>query len=325
MAPAVRITSPTAAVARALVPAVTKRTTFVFELTISDGSSTQTKVVTVSAAAKAPFTQSSEKQQSGATAATAAKRAAQQAAQQAAEQKRAQSAKQEASAALKQQAKQAANAKTQAKGLLKVNAGGGLVTAYADTEVELRATVTGGDGRHTIKWQQTSGASVTLQGDTSATAKLRAPSTPGYLAFTVTATDADGHTARSAVTVQVEPKGSAPIALNVKIAGAPELIAPAGKPIALVAHTTGGVGKVTYRNTARERHVRGRPRHRPARRERRTGAGDCARRQGYRGNGHRQRRTARRATGHQLRGWSDDGGGARSKGDDRDDGHGWHG
>ena len=247
VAPAVRITSPTAAVARALVPAVTKRTTFVFELTISDGSSTQTKVVTVSAAAKAPFTQGSEKQQSGATAATAAKRAAQQAAQQAAEQKRAQSAKQEASAALKQQAKQAANAKTQAKGLLKVNAGGGLVTAYADTEVELRATVTGGDGRHTIKWQQTSGASVTLQGDTSATAKLRAPSTPGYLAFTVTATDADGHTARSAVTVQVEPKGSAPIALNVKIAGAPELIAPAGKPIALVAHTTGGVGKVTYR------------------------------------------------------------------------------
>ena len=112
-------------------------------------------------------------------------------AQQAAEQKRAQSAKHDASAALMQQAKQAANAKTQAKGLLKVNAGAGLITAYADTEVELRATVTGGDGRHTIKWQQTSGASVTLEGDTLAEACERPIDARDVVVMAVREQDAD--------------------------------------------------------------------------------------------------------------------------------------
>ena len=245
--PVARVKTPDQANAEAVIPGVTERTRFIFELTITNGSTTLTKAVTVTAAAKAKLVQKTEKLSTSLDSTTIAAGKSQQAAQAAAERQRNAAAKAAAAKARNQQKQNAAKAKAQTKGQLKVSAGTGLITANADTEVQLRATVTGGDGTHTIKWQQTSGSSVTLQNDTAATTSLRAPSTPGYLAFSVTATDKDGHIARSAVTVQVEPKGTtAPAGLTVTIAGAPELIAPSGKSIPLVAHTTGGVGNVTY-------------------------------------------------------------------------------
>ncbi len=245
--PVVRIKTPDQANAEAVIPGVTERTRFVFELTITNGSTTLKKAVTVTAAAKAKLVQKTEKLTSSRDSATITAGKSQQAGQAAAERQRKAAAKAAATKARNQQAQNAAKAKAQTKGQLKVSAGTGLITADADSEVKLQATVTGGDGTHTIKWQQTSGPSVTLTSDTSATTSLRAPSKTGYLGFSVTATDKDGHVARSAVTVQVEPKGTvAPTALSVSIAGAPELIAPSGKSIPLVAHSTGGIGKVTY-------------------------------------------------------------------------------
>ena len=247
-APAVTLKTPDQANAEAVIPGVTERTQFVFELMITNGSSTQRQAVTVTAAPKQKLAQKTEQQKSSRDAATLAASKAQQSAQTAAERQRQASAKAAANKARSEQAQKAAKAKAQSKGLLKVAiTNGGLITANADSEVKLQASVTGGDGTHVIKWQQTSGPSVTLRDASSDAPSLTTPSTPGYIAFAVTATDRNGHVSTAAVTIQVEPKGTvAPTALSVSITGAPELIAPSGKSIPLVAHSTGGIGKVTY-------------------------------------------------------------------------------
>ena len=205
-APAVRITSPTAAVARALVPSVAKRTTFVFELTIGDGSSTQSQIVTVSAAPKATLAQGGEKRTSAGKAATANQRAAQKAAQKSAEQKRAQSAKQSASAERSKQKAGASKAKATVANTAKVGIGGAsLVMGAPGQELELTVQILKGSGSHEIRWAQVGGATTEIRDHTSPTATVRLPATNGVVAYTATVTNSAGQQSVAQVTVDVGP------------------------------------------------------------------------------------------------------------------------
>ncbi len=204
LAPAVRITSPTASVARALVPAVAERTTFVFELTISDGSSTKTKLVTVKAAPKATLKQGGEQQRSGAKASTASKRATQQASQRAAERQRASSAKQSASNERAKQKAGASKAKAAVTGAAKVGIGGSsLVLGAPSQELQLSVQILKGSGEHSIRWAQISGTPTEIRDSTSATAAVRLPAATGVVAYTATVTNSTGQKSVAQVTVNV--------------------------------------------------------------------------------------------------------------------------
>ena len=205
-APAVRITSRTAAVARALVPSVVKRTTFVFELTISDGSSTQSQIVTVSAAPNATLEQGGEKRTSALKAGTASLLAAQKAAHQSAEKKRAQSAKRSASAERSKQKAGASNAKAVVANTAKVGIGGAsLVLGAPGQELPLTVQILKGSGSHQIRWAQVAGTTTEIRDHTSPTATVRLPTADGVVAYTATVTNSAGQQSVAQVTVNVGP------------------------------------------------------------------------------------------------------------------------
>lgn len=244
IAPAVRITSATAAVARALVPSVAKRTTFVFELTIGDGSSTKSQIVTVSAAPKATLKQGGERRTSAAKAATASKRATQQAAQRSAEQKRAQSARQSASAERAKQKAGASKAKAAVAGAATVGIGGAsLVLGAPGQELQLSVQILKGTGSHQIRWAQVGGKPTEIRNRTSPTATVVLPSADGVVAYTATVTNGAGRQSVAQVTVNVGPttisKATMPQYCSLVAAVGP------GKSVALGSSITAQFGKVS--------------------------------------------------------------------------------
>ena len=204
LAPKVRVTSPTAAVARALVPSVTQRTMFVFELTITDGSSTQSEFVTVSAAAKSKLKQGGEGKTSGGKADTAQKRASQQATQRAAENLRQTHAKQDASNARSKQSSGYNKAKAQVVSAAKVAIGGAsLVLGAPKKDLQLSVAILKGSGPHKILWQQVGGTPTGIQNHTSATATVRLPATMGVVTYTATVTNPRAQNSVAQITVNV--------------------------------------------------------------------------------------------------------------------------
>lgn len=205
-APRVRVTTPTAAVARAHIPGVSERTTFVFQLTITDGSSTKTKLVRVTAAAASKLAQRTEAKREASGAATAKRRAAQKAAQQADERARQQTAKQSASKARATQASGASRAKAAVNGAATVAPGGSsLVLGAPGAEQQLSVKIVKGPGPHTIRWRQVSGTATEIRDATSPTATVKLPAAHGVVAYTATVTSPGGRESVSQITVSVGP------------------------------------------------------------------------------------------------------------------------
>jgi hypothetical protein len=248
--PTVRVEHPHAATARALIPGVTTRTTYVFELTISDHSSTRTQIVRATAVPPQKLHQGGERHSSGKSKDAASKKAAQAAAQKAAEADRRKRDSQRQNAAKSAQKANASKGKAALKGAPSVTIeGGSLQNAAVNAEVRLRAVVTGGSGERHYSWKQSAGATATLSDPAGESTTARLPSTKGLVSFTVSVTDGAGKQGSARVTISVGSDVKATDttqALAASIVGGPALGALPGTKVLLTALAQGGTGNVTY-------------------------------------------------------------------------------
>ena len=248
--PVVRVEHPHAATARALIPGVKRRTTYVFELTISDHSSTRTQVVRTTAVPPQKLKQGGERTSSGKSSDVAGKKAAQKSKQKAAEADRRKRDSQRASSAKATQKANAAKGSAALKGGPKVTIEGGtLQSAATGAEVTLRAVVSGGSGERHYAWKQSAGAPTTLSDAAGESTKAHMPATKGLVSYTVTVTDGGGKQGSARVTVDVGSDVKATDttqALAASIVGAPSLGALPGSKVQLTALAQGGTGTVTY-------------------------------------------------------------------------------
>ncbi len=201
---AVRIDSAGAATARAMIPAVTTRTRFVFQLTISDGSATKQRVVTVNAAAPQVLARHTQRLTGGVSAETAAQRKAARARQRAAERARAQASARSAASGLAAQRSGAAEAAATVANGPRIRLGGrALVSASASQTVQLTIVARAGSGARTIAWRQIAGPTTELRQAGSATATAVMPAERATVVYRVQVTDAKGQRRSAQVTVAV--------------------------------------------------------------------------------------------------------------------------
>ena len=248
--PVVRVEHPHAATARALIPGVTERTTYVFELTITDHSSTRSQIVRAVAAPPLHVKQGGEQRTSGKTKDATSKKAAQTAAQKAAETDRRKRDSQRASAAKSAQKANANKGKAALKGAPNVTIeGGSLQSAATNAEVTLHAVVTGGSGDRHYAWKQSAGSATTLSDAAGESTKVHMPTVKGLVSYTVTVTDGAGKQGTARVTINVGSDVKATDttqALAASIVGGPSLGALPGTKVLLTALAQGGTGNVTY-------------------------------------------------------------------------------
>jgi len=198
----VRITSPTAAVARALIPVVTKRTTFVFELTITNGSSTKSKTVEVIAAPTPTLKPRAEQRRSGVSVAAQRQHVRARAAQRAAERRRRIAERRRAKAELAAHAASEQRAKAAVSVRVRVRPGdSSLITGILGQEIDLALRLGKGAGR--IRWHQTGGPATEIQNAKTALARVRLPDRAAVLSYTAAVTNAAGQVSTAHITVNV--------------------------------------------------------------------------------------------------------------------------
>jgi hypothetical protein len=200
----VRITSPTAAVARALIPTVTRRTKFVFELTIKNGSSVKSKALEVIAAPTPSLTPRVERRRSGVAIAARRQKARARTAQRAAERRRRISERRRAKAdrAAHAASKQRAHTAIAARVRVRTDTSS-LITGNPGEEIDLKLQL--GKGAEQIRWRQTGGPATTIQKAKTALARVRLPDRAAVLSYTATVTNAAGQVSTAHITVNVLP------------------------------------------------------------------------------------------------------------------------
>ena len=201
--PRARIAHPHVATTRAIIPGVAERTRFVFELTITDGSATRTKVVTVSEAVPQRLRQSAPRA-SGTTAEVAARQAT--ARRDAAAKARArQERRGSAAAERRSRARQhASDARSRNRGTPRVSVRhGSFIAAKAGETVHLDAVPSGSwSGEVSYEWSQVSGPEAPVHAARARETAITAPEGSGIAVYRVTAR-AHGHTATGQAVVGV--------------------------------------------------------------------------------------------------------------------------
>jgi len=209
-APRASIPHPHVGTTKATIPAVARRTNFVFELRLTDGSATLTRLVTVTAAVPSKLSRRVPAATTGVTSAAAQARTARATAARAAAAARANTTKTVA-ASRRRTARLNASAakKTNALAPGVRNAAGTVITAARGARVELAATTTGRTtGSRRYEWTQVAGDPVPLTDAASPRAAFTAPDASTTLAFRVATTDSGGNTSISQVLVAVDTQAS---------------------------------------------------------------------------------------------------------------------
>lgn len=249
--PIVKVEHPHSATARALIPGVQTRTTYTFELTITDHSSTQTQVVHTTATPPQTLQQGGEKNSTGKSSDAATKAKTQTAAQKAAEADRRKRDAQRGNSAKTTQKTNASKGKSDLAGAPSVSIdGGALQSAAPNADVTLRAVVVGGSGGRHYSWKQVGGSTTTLSDASADTTKVRMPTTKGLVSYSVTVTDDAGKQGSARVTINVGTDVQATnttLALSASIVGGPSLGAVPGSKVLLTGLSQGGTGTVSYR------------------------------------------------------------------------------
>lgn len=201
-APRVRITSPTAAVARALVPAMRTRTTLIFELTIDNGSSTLRRTVEVIAAPTPTLERRAERRRSAASSEVKRQRAAAQRAQRQAERNRARGERRRAAGARAERAANARQARATVAGRVKIRPGGStLLLGTPGQEIDLVLRV--GSGAERIRWRQTGGPTTEIRDAGSARARVTLPREATLVSYVAEVTNASGQVSTGQVSINV--------------------------------------------------------------------------------------------------------------------------
>ncbi len=210
-APRAGITNPHMGTTKAAIPVVPRRTTFVFELEITDGSATLIRRVRATAAAPQSLSRATPRTTSGGTAAAAAARAKAVAAERARAAARIQAARAGTSSARAMLARNRARAVQENRNAPGVRiAGGSVLRVMKGERTVLSATVSGrATGSRAYAWTQVSGPEVTISGADSARAEIVAPDASTALAFRVVVTDGAGVSASGQVLVAVDVRASA--------------------------------------------------------------------------------------------------------------------
>ena len=207
--PTARIDSATLPSTHAVLPIVTTRTQFVFDLTITDRSATQRKTVTVVQAVPQKLARTATRGTGLSQSDTAARagivaeqRAAATARQRAV---RGTTASRRAAAASNARRARAARSNTP-----RVNiGGGGFVSAKPGTVVPLTAQTRGAwGGAVTYSWSQVSGPAATISSPTARQTDIRTPNSKSPVVMRVRARDAEGHVATGQVMVGAGGSGS---------------------------------------------------------------------------------------------------------------------
>ena len=194
---------------KAVIPKVDARTRFVFEFTVTDGSATKTRVVTVTALAPASVRRTTDRRTAGVSP-NAARRRAEERARARGEARSRNQRRARLAEARRARAREDARAAKQAIRVRPTVAieGAPMLTAAAGSEVVLQATPSGSwEGHVDYRWQQTSGpaAPVAVQG--SASTRIRAPAENAVVTYDVVATDSAGASARAQVSVTTHLSG----------------------------------------------------------------------------------------------------------------------
>lgn len=210
-APRAGIANPHMGTTRATIPVVSRRTTFIFELEITDGSATLTRRVRATAAAPQVLSRGAPRVTSGGTAAAATARAKAAAAERTRAAARMRAARAGASSARATLARNRARAVRENRNAPGVRiAGGSVLRVVKGERVVLSATVSGrATGSRTYAWTQVSGPEVAISGADLARAEIVAPGTSTILAFRVVVTDGAGVSASGQVLVAVDVTTSA--------------------------------------------------------------------------------------------------------------------
>jgi len=197
---------PHVASTHAVLPRVKKRTTFVFELQITDGSAVKSQVVTVTQAI-AQDVAGAAPRASGTSADAAAERARVASAQKSAATQRARTYASQQTARRRAYSSNATNARNEnAKDAPRVTVERGpVITAGKGESVALTAKPGGRiTSDATYEWTQVSGTRTTIDDPRRADARITTPSTSEVLVFRVTARDPSGLSASAEVAVAVD-------------------------------------------------------------------------------------------------------------------------
>ena len=208
--PRATIGRPHVASTHAVLPRVTRRTRFVFELQITDGSATKMQLVTVTQAIAQDVNGAAPKA-SGSSPDAAAEKARVAAQQKAAATQRASTNANQQASRRKTYSSNATNARNEnAKDAPRVNVvGGPVITAGKGQSVALDARP---QGRITsdaaYQWTQVSGAKADIADAGRANARITTPDVSEVLVFRVTARDPSGLSASAEVSVAVDVQPS---------------------------------------------------------------------------------------------------------------------
>ena len=209
VAPRARILHPTIPATKAVIPKVESRTRFVFEFTVTDGSATRARVVTVTALAPARIGRSTGRRTSGASASAVRQRAEERARSRERARNRGTRRAQQAEARRERAREDARAARRDIRQRPTVSIDGApVINAQAGTEVDLQAVAAGTwRGRVEYRWQQTSGPAAPVATQGQASNRIRAPAENAVVTYTVTATDARGAQASAQVSVTTHLSG----------------------------------------------------------------------------------------------------------------------
>ena len=211
VSPRARIASPNIPHTRATIPQVRRRTAFVFDLSITDGSATRTQRVSTTATVRQQVRQITPRS-SGST--PAAERRQAEARAKAAADARARNVRRSSDASGRR-----AQAASWGRAARERNlrgpgvsiTGGPVVSARPDEELRLTASVRGEwHGEVSYEWSQVSGPTTAVSDPRAAEVRLRAPAAEGtLLVYRVTAKGGKGRTATGQVMVGVGVKATA--------------------------------------------------------------------------------------------------------------------
>ncbi|MBL6633824.1 MAG: hypothetical protein ISP32_05450, partial [Thermoleophilia bacterium] len=209
--PRARVVNPSIPATKAVIPQVSSRTRFVFEFTVTDGSATKSRVVTVTALAPTRPGRSAGSRTSGASRDAARRKAeVRRTARERSRSRTATLARQAAARrALARAHARAARAAIRVRPVVAIE-GGPVITAAAGSEVALQAQPSGSwTGHVSYQWSQTSGPAAPVASQGSASTRIRAPAENAVVTYSVTATDATGARASAQVSVTTHLTGPA--------------------------------------------------------------------------------------------------------------------
>ena len=209
--PRARVLHPNIPATKAVIPQVDSRTRFVFEFTVTDGSATKARVVTVTALAPSRPGRSAGSRTSGAHESAARRKAEVRAQARARSRSRSATLARQAAArrALAKEHARAARSAINARPVVAIG-GGPVITASAGAEVTLQARPSGSwTGHVSYQWSQTSGPAAPVASQGSPSTRIRAPAENAVLTYSVTATDDTGARASAQVSVTTHLSGPA--------------------------------------------------------------------------------------------------------------------